>query len=208
MSYSENHNKLLRGKTAIVTGAGHGAGASMALALAQAGARVCASDVNPDRAKHIADQIVAAGGEAFPFQADVSNKFQVAALIETTRDHYTTLDILAHHAHINPVEPFLKMDEWEWRRTIDVNLTGTFFCLQLCSRVMVDEGGGIIVIPLYDLEHMGEGQSAFAATQLGVIGCVGVLEMELAGTSVFIETIPLVGPEDTARHLMTLCTPQ
>src|SRR5262245_21029667 len=102
MGYSENHHKILRGKTAIVTGAGHGAGASMALALAEAGARVCASDVNPDRAKHTAEQIIAAGGEAFPFQADVSNKFQVASLIETTRDRYTSLDILAHHAHINP----------------------------------------------------------------------------------------------------------
>jgi NAD(P)-dependent dehydrogenase (short-subunit alcohol dehydrogenase family) len=100
------------------------------------------------------------------------------------------------------------MDEWNWRRTLDVNLSGTFFCLQLASRVMVDEGGGIIAIPLNDLEQLGEGQAAFAATQVGVIGLVGVLEMELAGTAVHIETIPLMDPDETARHLMTLCIPE
>jgi 3-oxoacyl-[acyl-carrier protein] reductase len=208
MNHTGNHHKSLTGKTAIVTGAGRGAGAAMAHALAEAGARVCVSDLNPDRAKRVADEITAAGGEAFPFQADVSNKFQVASMIETTRDHYQTLDIFAHHAHISPSEPFLKMDEWEWRRTLDVNLSGAFFCLQLASRVMVDEGGGIIAIPLYDLEQLGEGQAAFAATQIGVIGLVGVLEMELEGTAVHIETIPLVEPADTARHLMALCIPE
>src|SRR5688500_4697138 len=95
-------NQPLSGKTAIITGAGRGAVSVIALALAQAGARICASDINPDRAKRIAQQINDAGGDAIAFQADVSNKFQVAALIETTRERYSTLDILVNHAHISP----------------------------------------------------------------------------------------------------------
>jgi NAD(P)-dependent dehydrogenase (short-subunit alcohol dehydrogenase family) len=194
-------------QVAIVTGAGRGAGIAMAYVLAQAGARVCVSDLNPDRAERVAAEIVAAEGEAFAFQADVSNKFQVAALIETTRDRYGGLHLFAHHAHVNPSQPALLMDEWEWRRSVEVNLTGAFFCLQLAARVMTDEGGGLIAIPLQALDNLGTGQSAYAATQMGVIGLVGVMQMELVGTRVRIESLPLGDPDDAARRLLALCLP-
>lgn len=205
MTTLSNQPQLLAGKTAIVTGAGRGAGAAMALALAQAGARVCASDLNPERAKRIAQQITDAGGDAFPFQADVSNKFQVSALIETTRDRYTTLDVFVHHGHITPIDAFLKMDEWEFRRTLDVNLAGAFFCLQLASRVMSDESGGVIFVPLHPIEAMGPGQVALAATQMGVRAMIEVLQQELAGTGVRIEALPLTEPAAMIDRLMTLC---
>lgn len=197
--------RFLEGQVAIVTGAGRGAGAAMARQLAAAGACVCASDLNPDRAERIAKEIIEAGGEAFAIQADVSNKFQVAALIEAARDRYHGLHILAHHAHINPRDPFLTMDEWEWRRTIDVNLTGTFFCAQLAARVMTDEDGGLVAITVRPLEALGGGQAAFAASQLGIIGLVGLLEIELADTCVRVETLPLGEPEETAQRLVGLC---
>src|SRR5574340_1089001 len=181
---------FLQGRTALVTGAGRSAGAAMARALAAAGACVCVNDLNPDRAERTAREIRAQGGEAFAFQADVSNKFQVAALIEATRDRYEGLHILAHHAHITPNEPFLTMGEWEWRRTLEVNVTGTFFCAQLAGRVMADEGGGLIAVCVKPLEQLGAGQAAYAASQLGIIGLVGLLEIELAATPVRVETLP------------------
>jgi NAD(P)-dependent dehydrogenase (short-subunit alcohol dehydrogenase family) len=196
---------FLVGKVALVTGAGRGAGAAMARTLAGAGARVCVSDLNPDRADQIAGEIVAAGGDAFACQADISNKFQAASVIEATRDRFGGLHILAHHAHVSPNEPFLTMDEWEWRRTLEVNLTGAFFCAQLAARVMSDEGGGLIAIAVRPLEAIQAGQSAYAASQLGVIGLVGLLEIELARSKVRIETLPLGGPEETARLLLQLC---
>lgn len=203
-----NDHKSLAGKTAIITGAGRGAGAAIALALAGAGARVCASDINPDRAKRIAQQINEAGGDAIAFQADVSNKFQVAGMIETARDRYQTLDIFVHHAHISPSEPFLKQDEWEFRRTLDVNLVGTFFCIQLAARVMSDEAGGLIIIPTQSVDAMGTGHAALAAAQMGVHGMIGVLAQELVGMGVRIETIPLSIPEAAVNQLMALCLPK
>jgi NAD(P)-dependent dehydrogenase (short-subunit alcohol dehydrogenase family) len=196
---------FLKGQVAIVTGAGRGAGAAMVRQLAAMGACVCASDLNPDRAERIAREISRRGGEAFAFQADISNKFQAAALIEATRDRYQGLHILAHHAHISPREPFLKMDEWEWRRTIDVNLTGTFFCAQLAARVMAEEDGGLIAIAVRPLEALGAGQAAYAASQLGIIGLAGLLEFELAETRVRVETLLLGEPEETAQRLVGLC---
>lgn len=201
-------NQPLAGKTAIITGAGRGAGAAIALALAGAGARVCASDINPDRAKRIAQQINEAGGEAIAFQADVSNKFQVSALIETTRDRFQTLDIFVNHAHISPAEVFLKQDEWEFRRVLDVNLIGTFFCTQLAARVMADETGGLIVLPVQSVDAMGADQAAVAAAQMGVHGMIGVLAGELASAGVQIEIIPLSTPETTVDRVMALCLPK
>ncbi len=189
-----------------MTGAGRGAGAATAHTLAAAGACVCANDLNPDRAERTAQEIASAGGEAFAVQGDVSNKFQAAALIEAARDRFGGLHILAHHAHISPREPFLKMDEWEWRRTLDVNLTGTFFCAQLAARVMADEGGGVIAIPVRPLEALGAGQAAYGASQLGVVGLVEMLKRELDGTGVRIETLPLGEADETAQRVLSLCT--
>ncbi len=205
MTHTNNNHQPLVERVAIVTGGGHGAGEAIAYVLASAGACVCVNDLNPDRAGRVATAILDSGGEAFAFQGDVSNKFQMAAMIETTRDRYNGLHIFAHHAHISPTESFLTMDEWEVRRTIEVNLVGSFLCMQLAARVMADEGGGLIAVPLRSLESLGSGQSALAATQVGIIGLLGVLEMELEQTGVRLESLSLGDPDETADQLLSLC---
>jgi 3-oxoacyl-[acyl-carrier protein] reductase len=133
------------GYNALVTGAGIGIGQAVALALAQAGAQVMVNDLNPDRADTVVEQIRAAGGTAAAFQGDISNRFQAAALIETARDTFGQIHLLINAAGIYKAEPMARTDEWDWRRQIEVNVTGTFFCTQLMGRVMADEGGGVIV---------------------------------------------------------------
>lgn len=135
----------LSSRTAIVTGAGAGIGQAIALGLARAGANVMVNDLNPDRVDEMARQIGAAGGKAAAFQGDVGNRFQAAALIETARDVYGRIDILVNAAGAFKADPFARIDEWDWRRQLEVNLTGTFFCMQLMGRVMADEGGGVMV---------------------------------------------------------------
>jgi len=133
------------GKSAIVTGAGAGVGRAIALALAQAGAAVAVNDLNPDRVVSRVNELKALDCHAAGFQGDVSNRFQAAALIEQARDALGRIDFLINTAGVYKAESLLKVDEWDWRRQNEVNLTGTFFCLQLMSRVMVAEGGGAIV---------------------------------------------------------------
>ena len=135
----------LSGQTAIVTGAGADTGRATALALAEAGAAVVVNDMNPDRAERVAAEIEAAGGRALGWQADITNRFQAASLIETARDHFGRIHILVNAAGALNTTPVLRLDEWDWRRLIEVNLTGAFFCSQLLGRVMADEGGGVIV---------------------------------------------------------------
>lgn len=131
--------------TALVTGGGAGAGAVIALALAACGASVATSDINIERAESVAERIKAQGGAAMAHHVDVSNRFQVADMIERTRDALGGIDILVNAAEIYHPEPLLTIDEWNWRRQLEVNITGAFFCLQLVARVMADEGGGTIL---------------------------------------------------------------
>lgn len=143
---SSNRTQLLAKRVAVVTGGGSGLGAEIARGLALQGASVCIADQNPDRARTVAQSITEIGGEAFGWQADITNKFQVSAMIEATRDRYDRLDILVGQAHVSPSGDSLTMDEWSVRRILEVNLVGTYLCAQLAARVMTDEDGGLIVL--------------------------------------------------------------
>jgi len=180
-----------------VIGAGRGAGEAVARALGEAGARVCAADLNPDRAERVAAAIRAAGGEAFGWQVDASSKFQLAAAIETTRDRYGSLDVLVQGAHVAPVDDPLLMDEWNLRRTVEVNVVGVFLAVQLAGRVMADEGGGAILL----LVREGEG-ALFRATQAAVEALADALGDELAGHGVRIASLGTTSPQDTAKRAL------
>src|SRR5690554_5986913 len=110
----------LKGRVAIVTGAGRGVGAAVARALAVQGARVAVNDINPDRAERLAQEIVANGGQALGIQADVANKFQCVKLVEAVRAEWQQLDVLVNAAHVSPRSTVLKMDEWDWNRCLEV----------------------------------------------------------------------------------------
>lgn len=135
----------LAGQSALVTGAGAGIGRAIALALAASGAAVAICDLNIERAEAVAEEARDCAGARIALRADVSNRFQTANMIEQARDAFGRISILVNAAGIFKAEPMLKIDEWDWRRQLEVNSTGTFFCMQLVGRVMADEGGGRII---------------------------------------------------------------
>lgn len=137
----------LSGLNALVTGAGADLGWHIADALAAAGARLMTNDLNPDRAAKIATHINTTYGEgqAIKWQADVSNKLLVGPMIEAFRAEIGQLDIVVHAAGVEKHGDLFKLDEWDWRRIMDVNINGAFFVNQLAARVMSDQGGGVIV---------------------------------------------------------------
>lgn len=136
----------LNGCHALVTGGGGGIGRAIAHALAAAGASVWVGDVNPDRAEAVAEELRADYGvQAGGWHADVANRFQMSGMIEAAREAMGRIHILVNAAGVYKAGAMSGLDEWDWRRIIDVNLTGTFFACQLVGRVMADEGGGVIV---------------------------------------------------------------
>ncbi|QPC82298.1 glucose 1-dehydrogenase [Phototrophicus methaneseepsis] len=181
----------LSGQTAIVTGAGAGIGKAIAIALSQAGAAVAVNDLNPDRCEDVQQLIVDAGGRAIAFQGDVGNRFQAAALIETTREAFGGVNILVNAAGIYKSEPFVQVDEWDLRRQIEVNLTGTFFMTQLLSRVMIDEGGGMIINIASTAGHPNtiEQGVSYTATKSGIIGLTKQVARELAPNAIRVNAV-------------------
>jgi 3-oxoacyl-[acyl-carrier protein] reductase len=178
--------------TAIVTGAGADTGRAIALALAASGASVVVNDLNPDRVERVAGEIAAAGGRALPWQADVTNRFQVGTLIETARDHFGRIHILVNAAGAESRSvPVLRVDEWDWRRVLEVNLTGAFFCTQLVGRVMADEGGGVIVNIASTAGHpnpLPQG-AAYVTSKAGMVGLTKQAAQELAPSGIRVNAV-------------------
>jgi 3-oxoacyl-[acyl-carrier protein] reductase len=181
----------LAGHAALVTGAGEGVGRAAALALARSGAAVVVNDLNPDRADRVADEITRAGGRALPIQADVTNRFQVGSLIEAGRDAFGRLTILVNAAGVYQTGALDRLDEWEWERILNVNMTGAFYCTQLLSRVMADEGGGVIVNVASTAGHPNpiERGVAYVASKSGLIGMTKQSARELAPRGIRVNAV-------------------
>jgi NAD(P)-dependent dehydrogenase (short-subunit alcohol dehydrogenase family) len=178
----------LGGQAAIVTGAGGGIGRAIALALGRSGAAVAAGDLSPDHADRTAQAIVDAGGRAFGYQGDPSNRFQAAALIEEARAQFGRIHILINALGAYKTGDFARIDEWDWRRQIDLNLTAAFFCTQLLGRVMADEGGGVMINIAASVGTLPTG-AGFMAARAGLIGLTRQAARELAPAGIRVNAL-------------------
>ena len=136
---------MFQNQVVLVTGAGRGIGKAIALAFAREGANVAVNDINPDSCEATANEINAFGGEAAAFHADVANKLAVQSMLIDLEDRWGRVDVLINNAGVEPHKPIVQLDEWDWNRTIDVNLKGAFICSQSVGRMMIKQGGGAIV---------------------------------------------------------------
>ena len=135
----------LQDKVVLITGAGKGAGRALAKAFAKHGAIVAVNDISPNNVEELASEINAHGGKAKAYIEDVAKKVGVQALVKYVEDELGGIDILVNHAAVEPHTPLLAMDEWDWHRTLDVNLTGAFLMMQSVGRVMRAKGRGAIL---------------------------------------------------------------
>lgn len=202
------------GQAGIVTGAGSGIGRAIAEAFAAAGAGVGVLDVAG--AVQAAQDI---GGSALAVTCDVTDPDAVAAACRDVHERFGRLDFLINSAGIRQLAPILEQPVEVWRRTIDVNLTGTFICAQAAARIMVVAGGGSIVnvASMAGILSLTK-RSAYNASKAGVMSLTRSIAAELAGSGVranavapgVIET-PLAAPyfeDETMRRILTENTPQ
>lgn len=179
-------------KVVLVTGAGRGIGRAIAQAFARQGACVAANDLTPVNLDDTLRLIQAEGGQARDYLFDVAKKMPVQAMIEAVRDDYGRLDILVNNAGIEPHASLLDLDEWDWRRTLDVNLTGAFFTIQSAARVMRDQGEGGAIVNIASIGGRAHGlvdRSAYIASKMGLIGLTREAARELAAYDIRVNTV-------------------
>ncbi len=184
--------KQFQGKVVMVTGAGRGIGRAIATGFAMQGARVAANDIAPDGVEQTVANIREQGGEAEAFVADVANKLAIQTMIEAARDAFERIDILVNNAGVEPHASLLQMDEWDWDRTLAVNLKGPFLLTQSIGRVMVEQGGGGAIINIGSIAGRAQGlkdRAAYVASKTGLLGLTREAARELAEYGIRVNAV-------------------
>lgn len=158
-------------KVVLITGAGRGHGREVAKAFAAEGARLALNDISPVNLNSLVEEIQAEGGEAKAYVQDIAKKIPVQGLVMHVEDDFGKIDILINHSAVEPKKSLLEIDEWDWQRTIMVNLSAAFLMTQSVGRIMKKNGGGVIVnlIPLAGREAFTD-RAAYVASMMGLIG--------------------------------------
>jgi glucose 1-dehydrogenase len=133
----------LSGRIALITGAASGIGRATAIRLAADGAAVIVNYIgDPEPAEALVGEL----GTAIAIEADVADEAQVVAMFARAREELGPVDVLVNNAGIEKPFRLVEMPLDEWRRVLDVNLTGAFLCAREAARGMIDQGdGGVIV---------------------------------------------------------------
>lgn len=178
-------------RTAVVTGGGSGMGEAICHRLAAQGHRVAVLDIDSDATERVAKEVEGEGGRALAVSVDVSDRAAVEAAVGQAREAFGPVGILVTSAGIEGFSSFLDIDVATWERTLAVNLTGTFHCIQVVVPDMVAEGWGRIVTISSSSAQSGTRRMAhYVASKGGVIALTKAVALDLASKGITVNTIP------------------
>jgi NAD(P)-dependent dehydrogenase (short-subunit alcohol dehydrogenase family) len=176
---------VLEGRAGLVTGGSQGLGRAIAEGFAAAGARVAIFDVGG--AAEAAEEI---GGGAIGVTGDVTDEAGVEATFAEVAETFGRFDFLVNNAGVRHIVALTEHPIDVWRRTIDINLTGTFICTQVAARLMIPRGGGRIVniasvVGVLPLRN----RAAYNASKGGIIALTKATAAELASQGISCNAI-------------------
>ena len=171
----------LKGKVALVTGAGSGIGKAVALAVAKEGARVGVNDIREDAAAVVAEEINRGGGNAVAAPGDVSSLQDVEGFVQAVTSAFGPIDVLVNNAGVQTETLFWEISEETWDWVIRTNLKGTFLCSRTVAKQMIPRKcGRIINMSSVHQEIPREGIAHYAASKGGIHMLTKVMALELA----------------------------
>ena len=180
----------LEGKVAIVTGGGGGIGKAIVETFAREGARVAIADRDLAAARTLAQSLDAARGLALAVEVDVADSAAVTRMAAQAFDAFGRIDILVNNAGIRFLNALLEQSEDEWRRTLDVNLTGPFLCCKAVIPYMLRAGKGKIVNVSSVAGLFGRPlRSAYCASKGGEIAFTRAAALDMKGTNIYINAL-------------------
>lgn len=190
--------RLLKGKTALVTGASKGIGRSIALKYAEQGANVAFTYLSSvEQGQALEAELAAKGVKAKGYRSDASDFTQAEKLINDVVAEFGSLDILVNNAGITQDTLLLRMSEAQWDKVINVNLKSCFNTVKAATKPMMKQKSGSIINMTSVVGLKGNaGQANYAASKAGIIGFTKSVALELGSRGIrsnavapgFIET--------------------
>lgn len=181
----------LKGKSAIITGAGRGIGFGIAMLLANEGVSVLLVDRDEDLVSQAAAALRSGGHKARHFRADVSKADEMRSMATWAGNEFGRIDILCPNAAIFDPSPIADMPEELWDRLIDINLKGVFLSVQACLPTMMAQGYGRIVVTssITGNRTAIAGMAHYAASKGGINGFVRAAALEFARHGITINGV-------------------
>lgn len=182
----------LKGKIAVITGAGGGVGKAISLALAQYGANVVLTE-RPGEEKKLNESkelIEGMGNNVFVTTLDVTNLESIKELTVVVEEHFGKIDILVNNAGASLRAPSLDVTEKEWDHVQDINLKGTFFTSQQVAKIMKKTGGGKIIniTSVHGINGFQE-RAAYCSSKAGVVNLTKVLAIDWAEHGINVNAV-------------------
>jgi NAD(P)-dependent dehydrogenase (short-subunit alcohol dehydrogenase family) len=182
--------RRFEGRTVIVTGAGRGIGRSIAECFAAEGADVLVTGRSPQPLHETVGIIQDAGGDAWAHTADISSVEEVDSLAQAAMKRWGRIDVLVNNAAVFDEPPFFENDVETFRKTLEINLTGTFIISQRVGREMAREKAGSI-IHISSIDSLGADgpYSAYTATKCAIVSLARTMAVELARWNIRVNCV-------------------
>jgi gluconate 5-dehydrogenase len=182
----------IEGQTAIITGASSGLGVSFAEALAECGVNLVIAARRNEKLVKVAEDLTREYSvDVVPVQTDVAQEDQVIKMVKIAVDRFGSLQIIVNNAGIGALNPSIQMPLEEWKRVIDVNLTGVFICARTAAREMIKNKYGKIVNIASIYGAVGDifPTASYYASKGAVINLTRALAIEWAAYKINVNSI-------------------
>lgn len=187
-------------KVALIVGAGSALGGQVARGLVAGDVRVALNGLLPNHIEALAAELNAGGGQAVAFPADLSRKLALQTMLQEILENWERIDILVFIPPVQPRVLLLDLDEWDWHRSVDLNLSAAFLCMQSVGRIMRQLGGGVMVNVL---EHSQVVSPVYDAAAAGLAALTQAASAEFAAHNIRLRA--LAGDQVDPQTILDLC---